>query len=903
MQILKKFNRSLLLLCVVLFLINASALAQGKNFSISTTLPSWIVPVDPSAPQPKGSDISDGWYISYLERQQHAELKQTYVHVIRHLVSSSGVQNGSEVTVTYDPSFQKLVFHQLRVWRDGKATDRLKEADFKVIQNEKDLSKFIYSGTFDAYAILNDTRKGDRIEYAYSLVGRNPIFGDKFADDFYFESGSSYGKRYTNLIARADRKLDFKSFNHSSDPKITSRGDLKIYSWESTLTNTYKTTEHEPSWYNPFKHTQVSEYHNWAEVVNWGLSVNAYPGLKTPLLNQKANELLKQANNDTKAYMVLAIRFVQDEIRYMGIEMGENSQKPNSPEKVLKQRYGDCKDKALLLCYFLKKVNVPAYMAYVDTYAGNMTRDFLPSPFLFNHVVVMIEYEGEKTWIDATISNQRGGFDNIYFPNYGQALVLKPGNARPEDVISIATGKLVSNQFFELADTSVLHKTKLKIQSTYTDNYADNIRDLITSDGIESVEKDFLDYIKNYYPDAIANGSIKIKDDEAKNQIYIVEQYFVPSIWTKLKKDNGLRYVDFQGDMVSTQLRKVAAKSRIEPFKLKYPVNVEQHIFVKMPFTLTGTTEEEKIENDQYYFEYSNVYHGRELELHYSYRTFKETIDGKDLVQYASDQEKIEGLLGFKISWNGQVISAGNTDTDELFANFQPAKLPISIFLFVLVGSSIFLYKKYFTQLDFDLDELIEAKSIGGWLIVLGLQITLLPISILSKAFRMGAFQKLDVNIPTGLGILANTAQVIFAIGFALAFSLSFLLVFMYYNRRKEFPQYYKVFALGTISLSILEILVQGPLTYAIRQDYDGRAIWSSIFMIIIMGLWGIYFKNSYRVRQTFVFTYPEFAWRQRLVQRANHLITKKFSKIEDVSEPLPSPSKPDQPEETDERE
>ncbi|RYF50952.1 MAG: DUF3857 domain-containing protein [Cytophagaceae bacterium] len=163
---LNQFTRTLLLLCAAFFLINTSALAQGKNFSISTAIPSWIVPVDPTAPQPKGNDIDDGWYISFLERQEHAELKQTYVHVIRHLVSSSGVQNGSEVSVTYDPSFQKLVFHQLRVWRDGKVTDRLKEADFKVIQNEKELSKFIYSGTFDAYAILNDTRKGDRIEYA-----------------------------------------------------------------------------------------------------------------------------------------------------------------------------------------------------------------------------------------------------------------------------------------------------------------------------------------------------------------------------------------------------------------------------------------------------------------------------------------------------------------------------------------------------------------------------------------------------------------------------------------------------------------------------------------------------------------------------------------------------------------
>jgi transglutaminase-like putative cysteine protease len=33
----------------------------------------------------------------------------------------------------------------------------------------------------------------------------------------------------------------------------------------------------------------------------------------------------------------------------MGIEMGQYSHKANNPERVFKQRYGDCKDKSLLL--------------------------------------------------------------------------------------------------------------------------------------------------------------------------------------------------------------------------------------------------------------------------------------------------------------------------------------------------------------------------------------------------------------------------------------------------------------------------------------------------------------------------------------------------------------------------
>ena len=53
-------------------------------------------------------------------------------------------------------------------------------------------------------------------------------------------------------------------------------------------------------------------------------------------------------------YFRVAVNFVQNEIRYMGIETGKYSHKANSPEKVFKQRYGDCKDKSLLLASILK---------------------------------------------------------------------------------------------------------------------------------------------------------------------------------------------------------------------------------------------------------------------------------------------------------------------------------------------------------------------------------------------------------------------------------------------------------------------------------------------------------------------------------------------------------------------
>ena len=662
-----------------------SSAAQGKNFSISRIPPSWIVPIDFKGKEAKLKDVSDGYYAALLEQQNQVELQENYIHIIRQIVSDAGVQNGSEISVTYDPSYQKLIFHKITVWRNNHPDDRLNLSKFKVLQNEKDLSRFIYSGTFDAYLILDDIRKGDRIEFAYTIKGDNPIFANKYTNDLYFENSSTIGQLYTNLIINKNRKLRFKNFNNQAAPKISERNGLVIYEWENKQTKTYRNTDYEPSWYNPFKHTQVSEYNSWNDVVNWGLKTNAYQNLKTPLVDKKVQELFIKAKRDTAKYIELAIHFVQDEVRYMGIEMGEYSHRPNSPEKVMQQRYGDCKDKSLLLVLMMNKMGVPAYMAYIDTYSGKKLEQYIPSPTLFNHVVARIDYR-QKIWIDPTISYQRGSFDSIYFPNYGKALVIKAGVKELEPVISIATGKLVANLTFDVADTISSKKTKLTIVGTYTDNYADNMRSLIAEDGEDGVKKTFLEYITKYYAE-IESIDFSIKDDEQNNTIEITESYEIDNIWQEDEDDdNSRKYAYFYGDLIDSELRDITAKSRKEPLALKYPVNVEQNISINLPDNWNFEEGSQKVETDNYYFEFNSFSRGKNLKLNYIYRSLKDHIDGKDIKRYVKDTKKVNDALSYGIYYGG----GGNTG-DENSAN----PYLITFAIFALVISSLLLIRNH----------------------------------------------------------------------------------------------------------------------------------------------------------------------------------------------------------------
>jgi tetratricopeptide (TPR) repeat protein len=89
------------------------------------------------------------------------------------------------------------------------------------------------------------------------------------------------------------------------------------------------------------------------------------------------------------------------EVKYTGIEFGEASIVPRTPAEVFERRYGDCKDKALLLAALLRAAGIPADVALLDAGFGADIDPDVPGFGSFDHAIVYVP--GPKPlWIDAT---------------------------------------------------------------------------------------------------------------------------------------------------------------------------------------------------------------------------------------------------------------------------------------------------------------------------------------------------------------------------------------------------------------------------------------------------------------------------------------------------------------------
>jgi hypothetical protein len=126
-------------------------------------------------------------------------------------------------------------------------------------------------GVFRRFAILADIRKGDSIEYSYTITGRNPIFDNKFTDDIYLQLNQPYAQIYKALFASPQRKLNFKAFNNAPAAAISNKNGLTCYEWNVLQTKVPPYADNQPGWFDNYQHIQVSDYATWQEVTNWAL--------------------------------------------------------------------------------------------------------------------------------------------------------------------------------------------------------------------------------------------------------------------------------------------------------------------------------------------------------------------------------------------------------------------------------------------------------------------------------------------------------------------------------------------------------------------------------------------------------------------------------------------------------
>lgn len=834
-------------------------LRAGPSIGIKP-VPSWVLPVTPGGKPAAGKDFSNGYYIAFSDTQVNLDEQSVYRRVIRQIVSESGVQNGSEMVIGFDPSYERLHVHSLIVWREGVATSRLNLADFKLIPVESDRQRFIYNGYYTASVILKDIRKGDRIELEYSLVGWNPVFKGKYSEFFYFASNEYLGHVHAAVLARANRKLYTKNFNKPPARSERTVNGLRVYEWDKRNIKRIAYEENVPYWHDETPQVQITEFANWKEVVDWGLNFYSVPTI-SGALKRKADEW-KLTSDSRLAYIEKAVRFVQDEVRYLGIETGENSHRPHPPAEVFQQRYGDCKDKTLLLCAILKYNGIDAAPVLVDTYKRSHLEDFLPSPADFNHVVTRVLMHdiqnrapepSDYIFIDATLSLQGGAVSQTYFPPYGSGLLLKEGEGKLLHIEAQHPGSIeVTEDYYLPAAGDTASTGLLQVKTVCFNHDAENFRSLLQ----ESVRSELEDTYLNFYTQLYKNtsfdrlDSVEIYDQRAANNVSVVERYHIKHVWQQDAETGGW-YFQVLGRVMYDQLDVLPAGKRNSPVFLKYPNNYTYKARVHFADTRSVPVDHWKVERMAYDILFKSEFLPKEKvwQLTYVFKSKQDHVPADQIGQYRKDIDKFTGLLEPRVE-----------DTASSLLNWNSMNgwmLTLALLTVVCCYIAARKFERYSPGTRFH----APAKSKNGWLILIGIGIVaislLLPLGLMTAEagsfFTDAEWYRMDGT--TELRILGYHSflvmQCIFYVGL---WCYSVFLWRLYFGNRDSFPIVYSAFLSFNLAFEILTIV----LNHVFSIPQEANAFAKIPFQILWAAAITSYMYKSTSVKQTFVNTWED---------------------------------------------
>ncbi len=121
-------------------------------------------------------------------------------------------------------------------------------------------------------------------------------------------------------------------------------------------------------------------------------------------VRQLIGELTTDQEKIAKIY-----EFVQSKIRYVAIAIKGGKVVPHDPKEVFTNKYGDCKDKAILLITMLKAADIDAYPVLARSSDSGEVIDNFFSGQQFNHMIVAVPahyFEGLDNYDDVVVEGE-----------------------------------------------------------------------------------------------------------------------------------------------------------------------------------------------------------------------------------------------------------------------------------------------------------------------------------------------------------------------------------------------------------------------------------------------------------------------------------------------------------------
>jgi hypothetical protein len=244
----------------------------------------------------------------------------------------------------------------------------------------------------------------------------------------------------------------YKPLNISISPQQGTEGDLQTYTWQIKNLKAIKPEENTLPWQlqqkvsfaiNNFEYYGMpGSIDSWQSFGKWINTLNADVNTLPPARVAELKKMTDTIKTDKEKARYL-YRYMQQNIRYVSIQLGIGGLKPFPASFVDQKKYGDCKALANYMAAMLKAVGIPSCYAIINAGANALPADPKFPENVFNHVILCVPFKNDTTWLECTSTTQPFGKLGTFTENRKALLISADGGK----LVSTPKSTIADNQF------------------------------------------------------------------------------------------------------------------------------------------------------------------------------------------------------------------------------------------------------------------------------------------------------------------------------------------------------------------------------------------------------------------------------------------------------------------------
>jgi transglutaminase-like putative cysteine protease len=803
---------------------------------------------DYDAPLPVAGGVDGLWHLLIdWQVDVRATGDDTYQHIAVKVLDASGVEDGSQFNLVVDPTYQSLRIHSLRVVRYGKIIDQQPLAKITALPQETELWQRIYNGRYNINVLLSDVRVGDVIEYEYTIHSQEKNFPGHYAARFSVGWSIPVLQQRVRLRYPADRPMRLRLSDGGALPAARAVGGMREFLLEKRDLTAIPADDERPAWSTPWPYLEVTDLPDWAAVTRLTgpmYRVTTPAGAEVALVVAQ----IRAEGGSAQQQALRALQYVQEHVRYTSISIGPGAFRPTDPEIVLERRFGDCKDKALLLVTMLRALGIESDVALVNSATGRILNEALPTPYAFDHAIVRATIGPAVYWLDGTAARQYAPLSTDTPADFERALPVH-GASRELETIPRPSAESHMREVVVTLDLrkGVRKPGNIDVTTRYRGALADRIRPSLKSGSREQRQADYVNYWATYYPDLRVGRPLSIKDDPSAGVLEVHEHYVMAEPFRR--NSNEVLELLLHADELYRYAEAPESSVRTAPLALAFPVHVRQIITVRLPEEWPVEPSTVSVENPAFRYRGQVVYEARTLTLTYEYQALKDTVEPKALAKYLADRKRFNDDIGYQLTWDPQAAAVAQL--------FDVAPLPLVVILLAL-GLGAWSGRRLYR---YDPEPAAAAPTapvgIRGWLLLPALGAILGPILLLVSAMVWGRFIGADLwhalpdTVAAGHRWSVQPVLLLIVGSQVLLLCWSIVLAVLFFAERSSVPMTY-VTVMWVTTITTGAMLAYIGLTGLDKgftlPKLAGQAAVDGLFA----ALWTMYMFRSMRVRATF---------------------------------------------------